>query len=153
MKKERHRLAIIALCAVLAAISCGEENGAPTGPTVVTSIPAVSGSYSGDVSGWLEGEFIGTYLATVTVTQSGDRVSISGTVEGGVFSFETIAGTVGTDGRFTPEDDELPDTEACGRRSEWEYDAVFRNGTFHMRESWQSTGCGYWRFEATLTRT
>ena len=107
----------------------------------------------GEISGWIEEQFIGTYPITVTVTQSGDRVTIRGTTEGGVIRIETTTGTVGTDGRFTPDDAEARDSETCGRRSEWEIDMVFSNGTVHWRESWQSEECGGSRFEATLTRT
>ena len=111
----------------------------------------VGGTYAGTISAWLNEQPIGTYPITLTVTQSGNRITVEGTIEGDAIVMDTASGTIATGGTFTADlaDD---DSEACGRRTNRKMEIRFTGGSAEMTSSWQSEGCGDTRFEATVSR-
>ena len=111
----------------------------------------VGGTYTGTISAWLNEQPVGTYPITMTVEQSGSRITVAGTIESDAIVMETASGTITTQGTFTadPADD---DSEACGRRTNRRMEFRFTAGSAEMQSSWQSEGCGDARFEATLSR-
>ena len=112
----------------------------------------VGGTYTGMISAWREERFIGTYAVTMTVTQSGNRITVDGTIESDVLLMETITGTVMGDGTFTADDLAEDHSDACGRRTDRKMELRFTDGAAELKESWQSELCGYSRFEATMRR-
>ena len=144
-----------ALAMVLVASACDDRRTGPTGPSLVTpsepEVPTVDGQYEGTVAAWLNGESIGTYAMTLTVTQSGNQISVDGTIDSDAIVMEPASGTLTADGTFTAAlaDDS---TAACGRRTNRMMEIRFRTGTAVMESSWQSEGCGDARFEATLSK-
>ena len=145
----------IALCLVLAAGACEDRQPGPTAPAAVTpggtDVPLVGGTYTGTISAWLNEQPVGTYPITMTVEQSGSRITVAGTIESDAIVMETASGTITTQGTFTadPADD---DSEACGRRTNRRMEIRFTAGSAEMQSSWQSQGCGDARFEATVSR-
>ncbi len=157
-RKMEQRLAwrVFALCLLLAAAACGDGKTGPTGPTTSvtpsgTDLPTVGGAYTGTISAWLNGQPIGTYPITMTVEQSGNRITVEGTIESDAILMDTASGTITAAGTFTADlaDD---DSEACGRRTNRSMEIRFTGGSADMKSSWQSEGCGDARFEATLSR-
>ena len=149
----------MALCLALTLGACGDRNPLPTGPTPVTpgvpAIPMVGGTYAGTISAWRDEELVGTYAITMTVTQSGARVTADGTIEGDILLMETTNGTIASDGTFTPDDLADDVSEACGRRTDRELELRFTDGSdgsAELKESWQSELCGHSRFESTMDR-
>ena len=144
-----------ALCVLLAAGACEDSAPVPTGPTTVTpggtDVPRVGGAYAGTISAWLNDQPVGSFPITLTVTQSGNRITVEGTIESDAIVMDTASGTITAAGTFTAElaDD---DSEACGRRTNRTMEIRFAAGSAEMRSSWQSEGCGDARFEATLSR-
>lgn len=108
-------------------------------------------STRGRFAAWLNGESIGTYAMTLTVTQSGNQISVDGTIDSDAIVMEPASGTLTADGTFTAAlaDDS---TAACGRRTNRMMEIRFRAGTAVMESSWQSEGCGDARFVATLSK-
>ena len=155
-------LAAAVVCLGMIPTSCADDRSTPTEPTTVTpampSVPTVAGSYVGTVAGWLtarstgELQHVGTYDGTMTVTQSGDRVTIDGHYEGGVFRFIPTTGTIDADGNYTP--DTLPSHEsyACGEsRREW-LDFRFTAEGAEFEAGYETDACGLARFEAEFER-
>ena len=145
----------MALCLALTLGACGDRNPLPTGPTTVTpsvpTIPMVDGTYTGTVSAWRDEELVGTYAITMTVTQSGARITVDGTIEGEILFMETTTGTIGSDGAFTPDDLADDFSDACGRRTDREMDLRFTDGAAELKVSWRSELCGHSRFESTMS--
>ena len=147
----------VALCLVLAAAAaaCEDRQPGPTAPTPITpsapEVPSVGGTYAGTISAWLNGQAIGTYPITMTVAQSGNRITVEGTIESDAIVMDTVSGTITTDGTFTA-DLVSDDSEACGRRTNRRMEIRFAAGSAEMKSSWQSEGCGDARFEGTMSK-
>ena len=111
----------------------------------------VGGTYAGTISAWLNEQPIGKYPITLTVTQSGNRITVEGTIESDAIVMETASGTITTGGTFTADlaDD---DSQACGRRTNRTMEIRFTDASAEMKSSWQSEGCGDARFEATVSQ-
>ena len=145
----------VALAMVLAASGCDDRRAGPTGPTLVTpsepDVPTVEGRYEGTIAAWLNDEPMGSYAMTLTVTQTGNRLTVDGTIESDAIVMERASGTITADGTFSAAlaDDS---TAACGRRRNRRMEIRFTGGTAEMESGWQSEGCGDARFEATLSR-
>ena len=71
----------------------GTASPTPQTPSGAT-IPMVGGTYTGMISAWREEQLIGTYAVTMTVTQSGNRITVGGTIESDVLLMETVTGTI-----------------------------------------------------------
>ena len=158
MKTDRYWLKTLLVAVVLVCFGCGDGGGGPTAPTAPISpatpvIPMVAGTYTGPITGWLQGQLVGTFPTTLLVVQTGARVTLSGTAEGGVIRITTTSGTVAADGTFMADPGPLPDSETCGPRTSLESEVVFGDGTLRWRDSWDSEGCGVSRFEGDLVRT
>ena len=155
-------LAAAVVCMGMILTSCGDDRPTPAEPTPVRptapSVPMVAGSYVGTVAGWLtvqstgELRHVGTYDGTMTVAQSGDRVTIDGHYEGGVFRFIPTTGTIDADGNYTA--DTLPshESDACGEtRKEW-LDLRFTAEGAEFEGGYETDACGLARFEAEFER-
>ena len=151
----RLRRRTVAVAMVLVASACEDRRTGPTGPSVVTpsepDVPTADGQYEGTIAAWLNDEPIGTYPMTLTVRQSGNQISVDGTIDSDAIVMEPASGTITADGTFTAAlaDDS---TAACGRRTNRRMEIRFRAGTAVMESSWQSERCGDARFEATLSK-
>ena len=155
MKHRARTCRAVALCLALAAAACEDRQTGPTGPTPVApsapAVPSVGGAYAGTISAWLNGQAIGTYPITMTVAQSGNRITVEGTIESDAIVMDTVSGTITTDGTFTA-DLLSDDSEACGRRTNRRMEIRFAAGSAEMKSSWQSEGCGDARFEGTMSK-
>ena len=156
MKRRARSGSAIALCLGLTLGACGDRNPLPTSPTTVTpsvpTIPTVGGTYTGMISAWRDEELVGTYAITMTVTQSGNRATVGGTIEGGILLMETISGTIASDGVFTPDDLADDVSEACGRRTDRGMELRFTDRSAELKDSWKSELCGASRFESIMSR-
>ncbi len=148
------------ITAGLVAISCGGDNRAPTAPTPVVTptepaepaVPQVGGTYTGEVDMWYGELPLGPFDVTLTVTQSGNQVTVEAPREENELPFETVTGTLESDGTWTA--NEVTEESAdCGKRIDPEVRGQFRNRTFEYVQSWDSTWCEHFRAEATLTRS
>ena len=155
MKHRARTCRAVALCLVLAAAAFEDRQPSPTAPTPVTSsaaeVPSIGGAYAGTISAWLNGQAIGTYPITMTVAQSGNRITVEGTIESDAIVMDTASGTITTDGTFTA-DLASDDSEACGRRTNRRMQIRFAAGSAEITSSWQSERCGDARFEGTMSR-
>ena len=86
-----------------------------------------------------------------TVTQSGSRVTITGSIDTNTFYWENTTGVISADGRYTP-NNLTPTIPTCGLRTDHQLIMRFTNNTLETTESYTTTVCGLFRAEATLTK-
>ena len=153
---------VLMITAGFAAMGCGGDHGGPIAPTTVMTptepaepaIPQVAGTYTGTMSGSIDGVFYGPFGVSVTVTQSGDQVTMDGTAEGDVFFWvKPLTGTLSSDGVWTSNEVLEESPGGCGKRSNEEGRTVFGNGTLETHGSWDTELCGTIETEMTATRT
>ena len=152
------RLAVLALCLVL--VGCVDSPIAPSG-TAGSGFPDVAGTYSGPLTLTITGApghppMRGPSTLVVTVTQSGNEVTLSGTHswpgESPILVWDRVRGTVDAIGIFTgPEAKNATDVD-CGRVRYRSRRIQFSVGMLSYSLVAETDRCGRFAYRGTLTR-
>ena len=123
----------------------------------MTGVPRVAGTYTGPLVFRILGEEVrGT--ARLVVTQSGDQVTVNGTLTlAGVTSdLAAFTGTINATGNFTTTQhgvvDQTPTDATCGELRPRSSSLTFSNGTAKLVQNVNTDRCGLLQMTATLTR-
>ena len=147
----------IVLCLALA----GCDKATPTAPTAFGNAPDVAGTYSGpltvtvtDAPGY--NDMRGTSTFTVTVTQSGNTVTLSGTQtwpgESPEIIWDGVMGTIDASGIFTWPTTRDTTSARCGRVRYVHERFQFSAGSFSIVMVAETDGCGQFEYRGTLPR-
>ena len=170
------------LVAVLVAgltVACG-DGGTPTAPTPQPRIPQVAGEYTGQIT-LTAGTTFWNGSGHLTVRQTGNQVSVSGTVvfEGHSVRISNITGSIDANGTFTgPPDQGLGEgvvallvqspsaqiqqaifdvllgttsDRTCGARLLESRSLTFSGQTANLVENWRTAHCGSVEISGRLT--
>ena len=163
--------AIALTLAVLAAAACEHMPRSPLAPSTLslapgppldptTGVAAVSGIYRGPITMTItgapgHGPMRDTGQLTATVTQDGSLVTLSADAEwttGHQVVWRNVVGTIDSLGLWTgPRAEDFTD-ENCGRVTYRPRQITFAAGTMRYHGLAETARCGWYEFEATLTR-
>lgn len=154
MMKVAIRRPLLAVAVVLLLTAC--DDGGPTSPS--NRYPQVSGTYTGSLS-VTSARFGpgGSVSARMVVVQSGNQLTITGSVSFGGRTAEltAITGTINETGFFTAAGVVSGglDDPTCGRVTPTTGSLTFSGRTMRVVENASSQYCGEIQISGTLTRT